>query len=64
MYTDHPLNHFAVGTRVQAIITDGDQTITTVYIGSHYEQIRTSGAVTTTDLKKVQITSKECCGDW
>jgi RHS repeat-associated protein len=37
---------------VQSSLTDGSQTITTVYIGSYYEQITTSGAVTATDWNK------------
>jgi RHS repeat-associated protein len=37
---------------MQSVVTDGYQNITTVYIGSYYEQITTSGVVTTTDWKK------------
>ena len=50
------------GNRVESVVTDGDQTITMVYIGFYSEQIRTSGAVTTTDWKKVLITCEACFG--
>lgn len=41
------------GKRVQSVVTDGDQTIRTIYIGSYYEQITTvDGGSSTTDWKK------------
>ena len=52
------------GKRVQSVVTDGSQTITTVYIGSYYEQITTSGVVTTTDWIKVLITCEAFSVGW
>jgi hypothetical protein len=45
-------------------VTDGGQTITTVSIGFYYEQITTSGAVTTTDWIKVLITCEAFSEGW
>jgi hypothetical protein len=50
--------------RVQSTVTDGGQTITTVSIGFYYEQITTSGAVTTTDWIKVLITCEAFSVGW
>jgi len=41
------------GNRVESVVTDGSQTITTVYIGSYYEQITTvDGGSSTTEWNK------------
>jgi len=61
-YTRIRENTAGDGNRVESVVINASHTITTVYIGSYYEQITTSGDVTTTEWKKVLITCEACFG--